>query len=78
MNKDEMNNLMKKNGKNSGIDIGKMKQAADSGKLDDYINQNLSKDMTNRLKDVLSDKSKTEKLLSSPEAQELMKKLGMK
>lgn len=78
MNKDEMNNLMKKNGKNPGIDIGKMKQAADSGKLDDYINQNLSKDMTNRLKDVLSDKSKTEKLLSSPEAQELMKKLGMK
>ena len=55
-----------------------MKQAVDNGRLDDYINQNLSKDVSKQLKDVLSDENKTKELLSSPQAQELMKKLGMK
>ncbi|MGN1420368.1 MAG: hypothetical protein ACI4XC_02485 [Eubacterium sp.] len=78
MNNRNTDNFFKKAGAKSGIDIDKMKQAADKGKLDDYINQNLSKDVSKQLKDVLSDENKTKELLSSPQAQELMKKLGMK
>lgn len=75
MNNNEINKLMKDAQKKSGIDIGKMKQAADNGKLDDFINQNLSKDATKQLKTVLSDKEATKKLLSTPQAKELMKKI---
>ena len=75
MNNDEINRMMKSAGKKAGIDMNKMKQAADNGKLDDYINNNLSKDVTSKLKSVLSDKAKTQELLSTPQAQELLKKL---
>lgn len=75
MNNNEMNKLMKNAQKKTGIDMQKMKQAADSGKLDDFINQNLSKDATKQLKSVLSNKEATEKLLSTPQAKELMKKI---
>lgn len=78
MNNDEMNKLFKSAGKKSGVDIDKMKQAAEKGELDEYINKNLSGDLSGKLKDVLSDKAKTEKLLSTPQAKELMKKLGIK
>ncbi|MDD6728636.1 MAG: hypothetical protein PUE08_05385 [Eubacteriales bacterium] len=74
MNKDEKSKAMK----NMGIDVNKMKQAADSGELDNFINENLSDDVKKKLSDVLSDKSKTEKLLSTPEAKELMKKFNLK
>ena len=57
------------------MDMQKMKQAADSGKLDDFINKNLSSDATKQLKNVLSNKEAAEKLLSTPQAKELMKKL---
>lgn len=75
MNNNEMNKLMKNAQKKTGIDMQKMKQAADNGKLDDFINQNLSKDATKQLKSVLSNKEATEKLLSTPQAKELMKKI---
>lgn len=75
MNNNEMNKLMKNAQKKTGIDMQKMKQAADNGKLDDFINQNLSKDATKQLKSVLSNKEATEKLLSTPKAKELMKKI---
>lgn len=78
MNNRDTDNFFKKAGAKSGIDVDKMKQAADNGQLNDYINQNLSKDVSKQLKDVLSDENKTKELLSSPQAQELMKKLGMK
>ena len=78
MNNRNTDNFFKKAGAKSGIDVDKMKQAADNGKLDDYINKNLPKDVSKQLKDVLSDENKTKELLSSPQAQELMKKLGMK
>lgn len=78
MNNRNTDNFIKKAGAKTGIDVDKMKQAADKGRLNDYINQNLSKDVSKQLKDVLSDESKTKELLSSPQAQELMKKLGMK
>lgn len=75
MNNNEINKLMKDAQKKTGIDVEKMKQAADSGKLNDFINKNLSKDATKQLKSVLSDKEATKKLLSTPQAKELMKKI---
>lgn len=75
MNSDEINRLMKNAKSKTGIDIDQMKQAADSGQLDDFINKNLSENASRQLKDILSDKSKTQKLLSTPQAKELMKKL---
>ncbi|MGN1329344.1 MAG: hypothetical protein ACI4V4_06570 [Eubacterium sp.] len=78
MNNRNTDSFIKKARVKSGIDVDKMKQAADNGMLDDYINQNLSNDVSKQLKDVLSDENKTKELLSSPQAQELMKKLGMK
>jgi mannitol/fructose-specific phosphotransferase system IIA component (Ntr-type) len=75
MNNNDINKLFNNAQKKSGIDINDMKQAANAGKLDDFINKNLSEKATKQLKSILSDKSATEKLLSTPEAKELMKKL---
>ncbi len=74
-----MNNsyFNKTNGK-SKIDVDKMKQAAEQGRLDDFISQNLSSENAARLNEILGSKEETERLLSSPQAQELMKKLGIK
>lgn len=59
----------------SGINIDEMKKAAQNGKIEDYLNKTLSQDTANKLKSILSDKKATEKLLSTPEAKELMNKL---
>ena len=61
--------------KKVGFDVSKMKEAADKGKLDEFVNKNLSEKATKQLKDVLSNKEACEKLLNSPQAKELMKKL---
>lgn len=73
-----MNNIQKDLGKRSGIDVDKMKQAIQNGKLEDYLNSSLSSDTAKQVKNVLSSKEATEKLLSSAQAKELMKKLGLK
>lgn len=75
MNNNDLNKIMKNAQQKTGIDMQKMKQAADSGKLDDFINKNLSSDATKQLKSVLTNKEAAEKLLSTPQAKELMKKL---
>lgn len=75
MNNNDLNKMMKNAQQKTGIDMQKMKQAADNGKLDDFINKNLSADATKQLKNVLSNKEAAEKLLSTPQAKELMKKL---
>lgn len=75
MNSNEMDNLMKKAQQKTGIDISKMKEAADKGQLDDFVNKNLSSKATAELKNVLTNKEAAEKLLSTPQAKELMKKL---
>lgn len=71
MNFNDKNSIKSK----TGIDVSAMKKAADEGKLDEYVSKNLSADASKKLKAVLSDKKATEKLLSSPQAKELMKKL---
>lgn len=75
MNNNDLNKMMKNAQQKTGIDMQKMKQAADNGKLDDFINKNLSTDATKQLKNVLSNKEAAEKLLSTPQAKKLMKKL---
>lgn len=70
MKTDDFNKLNSK----AGFDVAKMKEAAENGKLDDFINQNLSSSASARLKQVLSSKEATEKLLSTPQAKELLKK----
>lgn len=75
MNNNELNRLMKTAQQKTGVDMNKMKQAAENGNLDDFINKNLSSQATKQLKNVLTNKEAAEKLLSTPQAKELMKKL---
>ena len=72
------NNYFNKTNGKSKIDVDKMKQAAEQGRHDDFISQNLSSENAARLNEILGSKEETERLLSSPQAQELMKKLGIK
>lgn len=75
MNNSDMNNLFKNVKKKTGVDVGKMKDAADRGNLDDFIDKNLSPEASKQIKNILTDKSAAEKLLSTPQAKELLKKL---
>jgi hypothetical protein len=72
MKKENMNDLNKK----LGFDVNEMKNAAQNGQLDEFVNKNLSQNATKQLKDVLSNKEACEKLLNTPQAKELMKKLN--
>lgn len=74
-NNKEIEKMMKNASQKSGIDLNKMKSAAENGNMDDFIDKNLSPDASKKIKSVLSDKNATEKLLSTPEAKELLKKL---
>ena len=47
-----MNDLNKK----LGFDVNEMKNAAQNGQLDEFVNKNLSQKATKQLKDVLSNK----------------------
>jgi cytidylate kinase len=69
------NNSVKKAAQKANIDVNELKQAAQNGKIDDFIDKNLSKEASQKLKNILSDKSATEKLLSTPQAKELLNKL---
>lgn len=61
--------------KKANIDLNELKRAAEGGNVDDFINKNLSKEASEKLKNVLSDKEATQKLLSTPQAKELLNKL---
>ena len=60
------------------INVDDLKKAVENGNIDSYINKNLSPDTTKKIKQVLSDKSATEKLLNTPEAKALMQKFMKK
>lgn len=68
------NKSVDKSNLGKGIDIEEMKKAAQQGKIDEFIDKNLSAEATKKLKSVLSDKEATQKLLSTPQAKELLKK----
>lgn len=57
------------------INIDELKKATNSGNIDDFIDKNLKASEAQKLKQVLSNKDATEKLLSTPQAKELLKKL---
>lgn len=61
--------------KRANINIDELKRASQNGKVDDYINRNLSPETSKKLKDILSNQDATQKLLSTPEAKELLNKL---
>ena len=60
------------------INVDDLKKAAENGNIESYINKNLPPDATKKIKQVLSDKSATEKLLNTPEAKALMQKFMKK
>lgn len=64
--------------KDNNINMQELKNAAESGSVDDFIDKNLSNDAAKKVKQVLSDKSAMEKMLSTPEAKALFKKLTEK
>ncbi len=61
--------------KKANINVNELKKASASGNMDDFINRNLSPDASKKLKSILQDKATTEKLLSTPEAKELLNRL---
>ena len=72
---EQMKKILKNASRKAGVDVNQMKSAAESGKLDDFIGKNLSGEASQKLKSVLSDKNAAEKLLSTPEAKELLRNL---
>ncbi len=72
---DEQMKKIMKNASSKGVDVNKVKKAAESGNIEDFIGKNLSPDASKKLKSVLTDKASAERLLSTPEAKELLKNL---
>lgn len=60
------------------IDVDELKKAVQSGNVDSYMSKNLPPDAQRKIKQVLSDKNTTEKLLNTPEAKALMQKFTKK
>ncbi len=75
INSKDTDKILKKASQKAGIDINELKNAAQSGNMDDFIGKNLSEEAGQKLRCVLSDKSAAEKLLNTKEARELLNKL---
>lgn len=56
-------------------DINELKKSVENGNVDDFIDKKLSPQASKKLKEVLADKSATQKLLDTPEAKALLQKL---
>ena len=54
--------------------INNIKAKRSSKETEEYLKENLSTEQSQKLKEILSDKKAIEKLLSTPKAQELLKK----
>ena len=60
------------------INVDELKKAVENGTVDSYISKNLPDDTNKKIKEVLSNKTATEKLLNTPEAKALMQKFMKK
>ena len=60
------------------IDVDELKKAVQSGNVDGYMSKNLPPNKKKKIKQVLSDKNATEKILNKPEAKALMQKFMKK
>lgn len=56
-------------------DINELKKSVQNGTVDDFIDKKLSPQASQKLKEVLADKSATQRLLDTPEAKSLLQKL---
>lgn len=56
-------------------DINELKKSVENGTVDDFIDKKLSPQASKKLKEVLADKSATQRLLDTPEAKALFQKL---
>ena len=62
------------NNENFNKIVDDMKKQKNRQDAQDYLMQQLNPDQSKRLQELLSDKSAMEKMLSTPQAQELLKK----
>lgn len=62
------------NNENFNKIVDDMKKHKNRQDAQDYLMQQLNPDQSKRLQELLSDKSAMEKMLSTPQAQELLKK----
>ncbi len=78
MSNNSLNEMLKKASKEIGTDPESLKKATSSGKINDLLSK-LGNKKSEQIKEVLSDKQKMSKLLSTSKAKELFKKfLGEK
>lgn len=66
--------MLEKASQKLGTDSEKLKSAASKGKISDLL-KNLGSKEAQKVTNILSDKEATKKLLSTPKAQQLLKKL---
>ena len=71
INDKNINNALK----NSNINIDELKAAAQSGNAEQYISRALPKDASDKIKKILANKEETQKILSTPQAKDLLNKL---
>ncbi len=62
------------NNKNFDEIINGIKGKKSNTEAEEYLKKNLTQNQTKKLNDILSDKTAIQQLLSSPQAQELLKK----
>lgn len=57
------------------MNLSELENAVKNGQVDSYLQNNVSADAAEKIKNVLASKEATEKLLKTKEAQALLKKL---
>lgn len=71
---DQLQKLLNTVSKRLGTNPQQLRNAAETGKIQESIG-NISKKDADKIQKILSDKDATSKLLSTPKAQQLLKKL---
>lgn len=73
-NNNKFDNLLKAASKKLGTDPETLKKAAQSGDINSAL-KNLNSEDAKKIQNILSNKDMASKLLSSPQAQQILKKL---
>lgn len=71
----QIENLKRIAKQKTGLDINSMASAAKNGSLDSFLSKNMDSNCAEKVKQLLVDKEKAQKVLNTPEAQALIKKL---
>lgn len=59
----------------TGMDVNQLKQSVENGTIDQFLNQKVDPSAADQLKQVLTNKEAAQKMLNTPEAKELLRKL---